>query len=148
MRSCHICDRNEVSDQLRAWERVHLDEEWRLTLAFDASLPGWLVLVPQRHLRGLQQLTEHEAEGLGRLLRSVSAALADVTGCERTYVMLFAEAEGFSHLHFHIVPRHRNLPPEHRGPAVYALLGVPQAEQVSEVDRDVLAAQLHAALHQ
>ncbi len=62
--------------------------------------------------------------------------------------MLFAGAEGFSHLHFHIVPRHRNLPPEHRGPAVFALLGVPQAEQVSEVDRDVLAAQLHAALHQ
>jgi len=148
MQSCHICGRNEVNDQLRVWERVHLDEEWRLTLAFDSSLPGWLVLVPQRHLQGLQQLTEHEAEGLGRLLRSASAALVDVTGCERTYVMLFAEAEGFSHLHFHIVPCHRSLSPEHRGAAVFALLGVPQAEQVSEVDQDVLAAQLNAALHQ
>lgn len=61
--------------------------------------------------------------------------------------MLFAEAEGFSHLHFHIVPRHSGLPEEYRGPAVFAYLGALPDQQVSEADRNVLAIQLQEALN-
>lgn len=109
-------------------------------------MAGWLVLVPARHVEGLHQLDRDEAEGLGRLLRGASAALVEVTGCQRTYVMLFAEAEGFSHLHLHIVPRDTDLAVERRGPAVFAYLGVPEAQQLPEDDRDLLAARLRVAL--
>jgi diadenosine tetraphosphate (Ap4A) HIT family hydrolase len=53
----------------------------------------------------LHELTAEEAAGLGPLLRGLSAALGRVVGCTKTYVMLFAEAEGFAHAHFHVVPR-------------------------------------------
>lgn len=64
---------------------MQLDDHWRLTLASDTSLPGWLVLVPRRHLEGLHELNRDEAEGLGRLLRASSAALVEVTVWLRTY---------------------------------------------------------------
>ena len=68
------------------------------------SLPGWLVLVPRRHTVALDDLTADEAADLGPLLRAVSSALRDVVRCRKTYVVLFAEAEGFQHIHFHIIP--------------------------------------------
>lgn len=117
----------------------------RLTLAFDTSLPGWLVLVPLRHVEGLHELTEEEAASVGHL-RASSAALVEVTGCLTTYVMLFAEAEGFRHLHVHIVPRHRDLPTERRGPGVVAYLGAPPEQQLPEAGRERLAARLRQAL--
>ena len=142
----HVCQRNLAGDDRRPWEQIYVDDRWRLTLAFDTSLPGWLVLVPGRHVEGLHHLDHDEAEGMGRLLRTASAALVEATGCERTYAMLFAEKDGFSHLHLHIVPRYEDLPIEHRGPAVFAYLGVPEAEQLQEEDRNLLAARLRDAM--
>ena len=146
MTGCYICEKNADVAALQVWEQIHIDDAWRLTHAFDASLPGWLILVPQRHVEGLHELTSEEAEGLGRLLRAASVALIDATGCERTYVILFAEAEGFFHLHFHIVPRHSELTPAHRGPGVFAYLGAPQEQRVPEKDRAILALRLQRAL--
>lgn len=146
MQGCYSCERSVLGDELPPWEQLYLDDQWRLTLAFDTSLPGWLVLVPLRHLEGLHQLDTDEAENLGRLLRAASVALVDVTSCLKTYVMLFAEAEGFSHLHFHIVPRHAELPEERRGPAVFNYLGAPPERQLPDVDRDQLAAKLRDAI--
>lgn len=146
MTGCYVCERNAPEAELRRWERVYADEAWRLTLAFDSSLPGWLVLVPRRHVEGLHELSVGEAEGLGRLLRAASGALVDTTDCVRTYVMLFAEAEGFSHLHFHIVPRQPDLDPARRGPGVFAYLGAQPEDQLREEERDALATHLETAL--
>jgi diadenosine tetraphosphate (Ap4A) HIT family hydrolase len=143
--NCYVCRRNRAQDR-RPWEEVYVDDRWRLTLAFDTSLPGWLVLVPGRHVEGLHHLDNGEAEDMGRLLRRASAALVEATGCQRTYVMLFAEKDGFSHLHLHIVPRHEDLPVEHRGPAVFAYLGATEAQQLPEEDRNLLAARLREVL--
>ena len=87
------------------------------------ALPGWLVVLPRRHVRRLDELTEAEASELGPLLRVVTAALREATGCQKTYVALFAEAEGFGHVHFHVSPRQAGLDPALRGPRVFALMG-------------------------
>jgi diadenosine tetraphosphate (Ap4A) HIT family hydrolase len=85
-------------------DRVYVGPRWRVAHAFGTSLPGWLVVLPRRHVTALVELTPSEAADLGPLLREVSSALCRVTGCEKTYVALFAEAEGFSHVHFHVIP--------------------------------------------
>ncbi|MGI3786628.1 MAG: hypothetical protein ACRYG2_38275 [Janthinobacterium lividum] len=61
-------------------------------------------------------------------------------------MMLFAEAEGFNHLHLHIVPRHSDLSLERQGPGVFAYLGSPEAQRVPEDERDALASRLREAL--
>jgi len=139
MAECHVCELNAKLDSLPASERAYLDDSWRLAHAWSA-LPGWLVLLPRRHIEALAELVDAEADALGPILRSASAALRSVVGCEKTYVMLFAEATGFGHVHFHIVPRAADLAPEHVGPRVFSFLGRPESEWVSQAERDRLAA--------
>jgi len=127
-------------------ERVYLGPRWRVAHAFGTGLPGWLVVLPRRHVVALDELTPEEAADLGPLLREITSALRQVTGCQKTYVALFAEAEGFSHVHFHVVPRMAGLAPELRGSRVFGLMGGDPARNVPDGDMDQIAARITAAL--
>ena len=59
---------------------------------------------------------------------------------------LFAEAEGFGHVHFHVVPRHASLDRELRGPRIFALMGGDPARHVPDSEMDQIARRLTAAL--
>ncbi len=119
---------------------------WRVTHAFNVTLPGWLVLVPTRHVTSLAHLSQEAAGELGVLLHRLSRALETVTGCVKTYMMQFSEAEGYSHLHVHLVPRLPNHPAEAMGPDVFAYMTDDQTEWLPESERDSLAHALRAAL--
>jgi diadenosine tetraphosphate (Ap4A) HIT family hydrolase len=138
MTPCYSCERNwaeRLPDRERVWDD---DAEWRLALAFDSALPGWMCLVPRRHVLGLHELPEPAAAMMGRLLWAASAALVAVTGCAKTYVMLFAEKEGFEHLHLHLVPRPADLTVDRRGPGIFAFLG--ERQDAGGAAEDALAA--------
>jgi len=92
-------------------------------------LPGWLVVVPTRHVTSLAELSASEAGELGPLLRDVTRALEQAVGCTKMYVALFAEAEGFGHVHFHVIPRMRDQEEALRGPGVFRLLGASEEER-------------------
>ncbi len=70
-----------------------------------------------------------------------------MTSCLKSYFMFFAEAEGISHLHVHLVPRMPSFTEAQTGSGVFAFLRGPEAEQVSERDRDLLALKIRAALN-
>ena len=93
---CLTCASNVALADLPPRERVHVSSGWRVAHAFGTSLPGWLVVVPRRHVVALDELTAEEAADLGPLLRDLTAALRAVLECSKTYVALFAEAEGLS----------------------------------------------------
>ena len=116
---------------------------------FTASTPhcpdGWL-LVARQHIEAIDELTEDEAIELGLLTRRVSLAMKDVTGCQKTYVMQFAEAEGHSHVHFHIVPRMADQPEDRRSTKIFGYLGVAENERVSEDAMNEIAEKILAAL--
>jgi diadenosine tetraphosphate (Ap4A) HIT family hydrolase len=118
---CYSCAQSSAQN-LPIRENVCCDGGWRVAHSFNSSLPGWLVIVPLRHISSPDEMTDEEAEALGRLIRDASVALKRTTNCEKTYVMMFAEAEGFSHVHFHLVPRMSDLPDERRGPRILAYL--------------------------
>ena len=142
---CLSCRDNDAAD-LPPRDRVARTAHWRAAHAFDSALPGWLVLVPARHVTALDELAPKEVAELGPLLRDLSAALRAVTGCVKTYVMLLAEADGFEHMHFHVVPRMADQPAELRGPRIFAMLGAPPDRQVPAADMDTIARALRAAL--
>jgi diadenosine tetraphosphate (Ap4A) HIT family hydrolase len=129
---CYTCAQNARGDEAPVRERIAADELWRAAHAFNSALPGWLVLVPRRHVTSLAELTDAEAAALGVWQVRLSRALKTVVGCQKTYVAQFAEAEGFSHVHFHVVPRQLDLAPELRGPRVFQLLGAAGRQQVSD----------------
>jgi diadenosine tetraphosphate (Ap4A) HIT family hydrolase len=146
---CYTCDRETdlvVQIQLPVREDIAHDDHWRVVHATGAALPGWLVLVPRRHVTTIAELTDAEAQTLGSWQVRVSRALHAVTGCAKTYVAQFAEAEGFSHVHFHIVPRRADLAAEFRGPRVFDLLGASGARVVSAERADKVAGLIRAEL--
>ncbi|WP_329374569.1 HIT family protein [Streptomyces sp. NBC_01483] len=46
-------------------ERVVSDEYWRVAHSFNTAVPGWLVLLPRRHVTAVHDLTDAEAGALG-----------------------------------------------------------------------------------
>jgi diadenosine tetraphosphate (Ap4A) HIT family hydrolase len=81
------------------------------------------VVLARRHVIALGQLKADEAADLGLPLCALTTAMRAVLGCSKTNVALFAEAEGFEHVHFHVVPRSPDMAPGPRGPRVFTQLG-------------------------
>lgn len=142
---CYPCDQQNAPTLPPREDVVHTDH-WRVAHAFNSTLPGWLVLVPTRHVTSFTDLTAEAADELGGLVRRLGAALAEVTGCVKTYLMQFSEAEGFSHLHIHLVPRLADHPQEARGPRVFTYLAEDQARWIPAAEQDAVALRIRAAV--
>lgn len=138
---CHICALNEQVDDLPLGERLYLDEYWRIAHAW-SSLPGWLIVALRRHEASLDGLTVEEASTLGPILRAASIALKQVVGCPKTYVVLFAEQDKYTHVHLHVVPRMDWFGKSDRATGVFRFINVPENEQVTAEERERLATEL------
>jgi diadenosine tetraphosphate (Ap4A) HIT family hydrolase len=102
---------------------IYDDGLWRAEHALEPiPMLGWLVVKPLHHVESIADLTDAEAAAFGPLVQRLSAALTAETGASKVYVCLFAEAEGFAHIHVHLVPRRPDMPPERRGPRVFDYL--------------------------
>jgi diadenosine tetraphosphate (Ap4A) HIT family hydrolase len=97
-------------------------------------------------MAAIDEMSDAEAVELGRLLRRVSLALRETTGCVKTYVIQFAEAAEHPHVHFHVVPRMADQPEDRRSMNVFRYLGVTEEERVGEARMNELAAQIQRVL--
>lgn len=142
--ACYSCRRTALAERPpREW--IAEGHGWRVAHAINSALPGWLVVLPLRHVVSLSELTGEEAAAVGPLLVGATRALQRVTGCAKTYVMLLAEAEGFQHVHFHVVPRMAEWPRELQGVRVFDFLRRDPSEQLSEQAMDAFALRLRPA---
>jgi diadenosine tetraphosphate (Ap4A) HIT family hydrolase len=69
---------------------------------------GYLVLKPRRHVHELADLHPDEAMMLGIAAKRLLGAMRTALGTERIYICSFAET--VHHLHFHLLPRYREMP--------------------------------------
>ena len=148
MAECHTCELTARRDKGEAplWDNIFRTQYWDLVHSYNTSLPGWLVLVARRHLAAIDEMSAAESAELGVLLQQVSASLKQVTGCQKTYVMQFAEHPQHPHVHFHVVPRLNKQPETHRGPRVMKYLQVTEDEYVTEDVMNALSEQIRQAL--
>ncbi len=98
----------------------------------------------RRHITAVADLTDEEAAELGPLIKRVSSALQEVVGCDKTYVVQFAEHPQHPHVHVHVIPRPVDLPDELQGPRGFGLLGVADDDVVPEARMDAIAAAVAA----
>ena len=148
MAECHTCELTARRDKGEAplWDNIFRTQYWDLVHSYNTSLPGWLVLVARRHLAAIDEMSAAESAELGVLLQQVSASLKQVTGCQKTYVMQFAEHPQHPHVHFHVVPRLNEQPETHRGPRVMKYLQVTEDEYVTEDVMNALSTQIRQTL--
>jgi diadenosine tetraphosphate (Ap4A) HIT family hydrolase len=128
------------------WDCIYRTPYWDVVHSYNTALPGWLVLVVRRHIEAVDELTDEEAAELGILLRRVSLALKEITGCLKTYVIQFAEAAEHPHVHFHVIPRMADQPEDRRSTKIFGYLGVPEEERVSETTMNMIAARVRGML--
>ncbi|MFD7075421.1 HIT family protein [Nocardioides sp. NPDC059952] len=143
--NCFNCH-NSALPSLPPRESIVRTQHWRVGHAFNSTLAGWLVIAPIPHVTALDELPVEAHAELGTLLGSLAAALRDVTGCVKTYVMQFSEAEGFEHLHVHLVPRMADQPARLKGPNVFGYLTDDETRWLPAGERDRLARELRGAL--
>ncbi len=143
--TCALVSRRD-SGLAPVWDSIYRTPYWDVVHAYPTSLRGWLVIVCRRHIAAIDELTEAEAVELGSLIRQTSVALKQHTGCLKTYVMQFAEAPTHQHVHFHIVPRMADQPPERKSVGIFGYLGVSPTEALAESVMNDLAIQLRPHL--
>lgn len=94
------------------------DEDWVAGTLAGLEIPGWIVLSLRRHAVETAPLTDGEAEGLGRAVGRLTAAIEQATGAERVYLQTYGERE--RHWHMLLSARGAEVPPEHRHTALFA----------------------------
>jgi diadenosine tetraphosphate (Ap4A) HIT family hydrolase len=139
--NCLSCTQYAQLAELPPRDRIHVGTHWRIAHGWSA-LPGWLIVIAQRHVAQFSELTSEEATELGSLLREASAALSAALGCVKTYVVSYGEQPGFEHLHLHVVPRMADFEAHQVGSGVFQLLKCPESEWVAPAERDQLSVAL------
>ncbi len=99
---CLSCASAEDRIRLTPGDRILRSEYWDVEHAYPTSITGWLVIALRRHAHAIHELEQHELRELGDLLRLLSGVLHRHLGCEKEYLIQFAEMQGFQHVHFHL----------------------------------------------
>ena len=140
---CLTCLSNSGEKRISPGPMIYEGIYWYLEHAYPTSLKGWLVAVLKRHVEALHELTPEEFTELGIIQARATKLLFETLNCEKEYVMCLAEGEGFHHIHFHIVPKPRNLPDELKAARIFALLKVTAEEALPPQEVKAFCELLH-----
>lgn len=113
---------------------IHVSTYWQVEHAYPSKLVGWLVVVLRRHAIALHELTSAEFAELGQVLELTVRLLHETLGPAKEYAACFAEARGFEHIHFHVVPRAHDMPEELMGAGSFELIRVSHADAADPAD--------------
>lgn len=113
---CFICEKHRRGDAAQGGvlfedELVYVGH----THALDGptAYRGYLMVEPKRHAPGLGDLTDQEAEAIGRVTNRVARAQREVLGAEHVYSFVYGD--GVPHLHVHLAPRYPGTPADYWG---------------------------------
>ena len=125
---CFICEKHRLGDQAEGgvlFEDSLVYVGHVHTIAGPTAYRGQIMVEPKRHVPGLGQLNDAEAEAVGRTTSRMARLLQGAEGAERVYMWVIANE--VPHLHVQLVPRYPNTPREYWGPT---LLRWPEAPRV------------------
>jgi len=76
----------------------------------DSFREGHCVVTVKRHMISPSSMTADEHIAVFDLITRVSKALEEKYSARKTYLLVIGDSNKFQHLHFHLIPKHRNLP--------------------------------------
>ena len=105
--SCIACEAN--AGRVKVVGGVILaTDHWQAEHGLDRLVRGYVVLKSRRHVHEAADLLLEESASLGPTLQTLLRAMRTALAPERVYVCSFAET--VHHLHFHLIPRYRDMP--------------------------------------
>jgi len=144
---CWSCQHLQGLREVSRAPRIYEGSYWNVEHVPDTSLPGWIVIVLQRHAPALHDLSAAEFNELGKMMPACINAVHDCLSSAKEYVMQFAESDHFQHVHFHIVPRSAHWPDQLQGPRVFGAIGDDVPNLISVEQMSSVAGQLKQAIH-
>jgi diadenosine tetraphosphate (Ap4A) HIT family hydrolase len=127
---------------------IYEGRSWVVEHAYPTSLKGWLVIVLKRHVEALHDLTREEFQELADIQYRLAQVMRFRASIEKEYMMCFAEAEYFHHIHVHFVAKPGDLPQEAKGPRIFSNLNVDQQTAIPPNEIKALCEELKEALIQ
>lgn len=110
---------------------IYIGRYWQVEHAYPSKLIGWVVLALRRHATALHELSSSEYDELGPMLERTVQVVHAAFGSAKEYAACYAEARGFEHIHFHVVPRAHDMPEQYLGAGSFDLLRASAAEAAS-----------------
>lgn len=127
---------------------IYEGTHWVVDHAYPTSLPGWLVILPRRHIEALHELSREEFQELAEIEYKVVQVMHSDPSVQKEYLMCFSEGEGFHHIHLHIVPKPASLPARLQGQSIFALLKVDKAHTISDQELTIFCAEFARRLQE
>ena len=120
MEGCPTCEWLQKADGAK----IILQNEHALALAADEWREGHCVVYLKRHVISVSGIEPDEYTSVMDLMTRVSRALETKYGARKTYVVSIGDSNKWQHFHFHLLPKHMNLP----SCGVYAVQELSEAE--------------------
>ncbi len=102
----------------------------------------------KRHAEALHELSQEEFIELAELQYKLTRLLFDELDCEKEYSICLAEAEHFHHIHFHSVPKPKDLPEEFKAIRIFAMLKIEEKDAVPSDEIRALCENLRTKFEQ
>jgi diadenosine tetraphosphate (Ap4A) HIT family hydrolase len=145
---CFTCQSISGEKRISPGPTIHEGKFWLVEHAYPCQLKGWLVLVLKRHVEALHELSQEEFMELAELQYKLTRLLFDELDCEKEYSICLAEAEHFHHIHFHLIPKPKNLPDELKATRIFAMLKVEEKDAVPPDEIQALCENLNTKFRQ
>ena len=120
MEGCPACEWLQKADS----PNIILQNEYALAVASDQWREGHCIVYLKRHVISVSGIQPNEYASVMDLVARVSKALETKYGARKTYVVSVGDSNKWQHFHFHLLPKHRNLPSY----GVYAVQKLNEAE--------------------
>ena len=127
---CLTCKSNSGEQRISPGPTIYEGEYWMVEHAYPVKRVGWIVIVLKRHAEALHDLSAEEFAELGELQSQVTRFLFEELHYQKEYISCYGEAEGFAHIHFHVLAKPADLPEELKGGKNFNLLKVCREEAV------------------
>lgn len=119
---CYSCKVISGKKIISPGSLIYDSKYWIVDHAYPTQLPGWIVIILRRHAQALHELTKEEFLELAKLQEAITKLLYKEFNCEKEYIACFSEAKHFQHVHFHVIPKQKDLPIEFKGPKIFSML--------------------------
>jgi diadenosine tetraphosphate (Ap4A) HIT family hydrolase len=104
MAECYLCDIIEKNNL----DNMIMENEYAMVTFIDETREGQCLVFTKNHRKSMTEMDLDEWKSVGEIVHKVSKALEKKYDAEKTYLLCISDM--VEHVHFHIIPKHKNLP--------------------------------------
>ena len=104
VKDCYLC--KKIADK-KNLKNLIMENEHAMVTFIDETREGQCLIFTKNHRKSMTEMSIDEYKAVGELIVKVSRALEKKYDCEKTYLLCIGDK--VEHVHFHVIPKHRDL---------------------------------------